>query len=101
MLICGFGATIFVAAFLVNTYIFQGYVMAVKTRKLLVAALYDKIAKLSMKSMTETNSGKLITIISADIFQLERAFSLAPYAFASPFINLFAFVLIGFLAGVY
>ena len=37
-------------------------------RKTLVSAMYDKVSVLSMKSLTETNPGKLITLISADIF---------------------------------
>jgi hypothetical protein len=40
---------------------------AMKIRKTLVIAMYLKISKLSMKSLTETNSGKLISIVSGDI----------------------------------
>lgn len=47
--------------------------MAIRMRKAIISAMYDKVALLSVKSLTETNSGKLITIISGDIFNVERA----------------------------
>jgi len=56
--------------------------------------MYDKVGVLSMKSLTETNSGKLITLISSDIFILERALSLTPYLLASPFLVVLCLVLI-------
>jgi hypothetical protein len=63
-------------------------------RRTLVAALYDKCVKLSMKSMTETNSGKLISLISADLLTVERGLSFFPILLAAPFINLFAYYLL-------
>lgn len=51
-----------------NYQIFYSYVMSIRMRKILVSAMYDKVSVLSMKSLTETNSGKLIALISADIF---------------------------------
>ena len=51
-----------------NRYILSGFEMAIKLRRVLVGALYDKVLKLSVKGMTETNSGKLISLISADLF---------------------------------
>lgn len=67
-LIAVYAAMVFMAAFFNNYQIFNSYVMAVRMRKTLVSAMYDKVSVLSMKSLTETNSGKLITLISADIF---------------------------------
>jgi ATP-binding cassette subfamily C (CFTR/MRP) protein 4 len=43
-----------------------------------------------MKSMTETNSGKLVSLISADLFSIERGLSFAPLLFAAPFVNMWA-----------
>ena len=57
-------------------------------------ALYDKVVKLSMKSMTETNSGKLISLISADLFSAERGLAAFPIIFAGPFINILAYYLL-------
>ena len=56
----------------------------------MVAALYDKVVKLSMKSITITNSGKLISLISADLFLIEKGVSIYPMLFAAPFINMTA-----------
>jgi ABC-type multidrug transport system fused ATPase/permease subunit len=50
-----------------NYQIYKGYIISVKIRKTLVSALYDKICKLNMKSLAQTNSGKLVTIVSGDI----------------------------------
>ena len=59
-----------------------------------MAALYDKVVRLSMKSMTETNSGKLISLISADLFTVERGLSFFPIFIAGPFINALAYYLL-------
>ena len=53
--------------------IFYGVIMAAKVRKVLVSSLYDKVGSLSIKAVTSTNSGKLVTLVSADIFMMERA----------------------------
>jgi len=62
-----FSVLMYFSAMFKNHYIFKGALIAVQMRKTLVAAMYQKISKLSMKSLTQTNSGKLITIISGDI----------------------------------
>ena len=61
---------------------------ALRFRRTLVAALYDKTVSLSMKSFTECHSGKLISLISADLFTVERGVSIFPILFAAPIINL-------------
>ena len=68
-------------------------------RKVLVAAIYDKVTKLTVKALAQTNSGKLITLISADIFQIERGLALAPVGLVSPIVNAAAYVLIGVTSG--
>lgn len=77
-----------------NRYILGGFETSIKVRRTLVAALYDKVVKLSMKSMTETNSGKLVSLISADLFGVERGLSFFPILFAAPIINFLAYVLL-------
>lgn len=74
---------------------FSGYVMSVRMRKTLVSAMYDKVSMLSMKSLTETNSGKLIALISADIFTVERAISMTPYLLACPLVLILTLFYIG------
>jgi ABC-type multidrug transport system fused ATPase/permease subunit len=89
-----YASAIFVSALFRNYYIFLGYAMAVKMRKVFVSAMYDKVGNLSMKSLTETNSGKLITLISSDIFIVERAITMTPFILASPFIVILCLFLI-------
>ena len=73
-----------------NRYMFNGIQTSLKFRRVLVTTLFDKVVKLSMKSMTETNSGKLVSLISSDLFTIERGLSIFPILFAAPFINAFA-----------
>jgi multidrug transporter EmrE-like cation transporter len=70
-------------------------------RRTLCAALFDKVVQFSMKSMTETNSGKLISLISADLFIVERGLSVFPLNFAAPFISLFTCYLLYSKVGIY
>jgi hypothetical protein len=61
------------SALMISSVIFKnesqiiGFKNSVAIRKSLTAAMYTKISKLSMRSLTETNSGKLITIVSGDL----------------------------------
>ena len=48
-------------------YIFSGYNLSINIRKSLTGILYNKIEKLTIKSLTETDSGKVISIISGDL----------------------------------
>jgi ABC-type multidrug transport system fused ATPase/permease subunit len=81
-----YGLAVFSSAICKNYYIFLGYNLAVRLRKAVVSSMYDKIGKLSSKSLTETNSGKLITIISGELFNVERAICLMPIIPAAPII---------------
>ena len=47
-------------------------------RRTLVANMFDKILNLSLKSLVETESGKLVAIISADLFIVERQLCMVP-----------------------
>lgn len=67
-------------------------ILGVKIRKVLTSALYDKVAKLSTKGLAQTNSGKLITLVSADIFAAERFMTLVPFCISKPIINLVVIV---------
>jgi ABC-type multidrug transport system fused ATPase/permease subunit len=77
----------------------NGFETAIKIRRILVGALYDKVINLSVKGMTETNSGKLISLISADLFQVERGLSFAPVVIAAPIVNIVAYVVLSFTIG--
>jgi ABC-type multidrug transport system fused ATPase/permease subunit len=78
----------FTEAMLKRTVIQTGLEMSLKVRKILMASIYDKIGKLSMKAVTSTNSGKLISLISADCFMLERGMAFAPFVFTTPLTNI-------------
>jgi ABC-type multidrug transport system fused ATPase/permease subunit len=99
MLAAGFCLLVITSGLMRNYYVFQGYLMAIKVRKILISAMFDKVGLLSTKSLTETNSGKLVTLISSDIFGVERALSHSPIVFAAPIISLTAFILIGSNSG--
>ena len=94
-----FSASVMTGVLCKNFFIYYGYIMALEGRKVLVAAMYDKVSKLSMRSLTETNSGKLITLVSADIFTLERPLTMAPFGLCAPFINLACYGLIWHISG--
>lgn len=68
-------------------------------RKTLVASMYTKISKLSMKSLTQTNSGKLITIISGEIQAVERPLGIVAMLLASPVVNLIAYAVLWITSG--
>ena len=63
-LVAIFTVSLIVSSILRNFYIYYGYVMSLEVRKLLISALYDKISKLSMQSLTETNQGRYVTVVS-------------------------------------
>ena len=65
--LCAFSILMLMSTLFKNHYMMAGANTAVRMRKTLVASMYKKISKLSMKSLTQTNSGKLITIVSGDI----------------------------------
>ena len=83
------------ANFMKRSVINEGLIMSLKIRKILVTAMYDKLGKLSMTSVTSTDSGKLITLVSADIFTIERGLAFAPIALTSPFVNIGVVIFIG------
>ena len=77
----------------------QGAVGATRLRKCMVGSMYDKLTQLSMKSLTETNSGKLVTMVSGDLAAIERPLAICGALLAAPFINLTAYVVLGLTSG--
>lgn len=94
-----FSVLMYLSAMFKNHYIFAGSQVAVRMRKTLVASMYSKISRLSMKSLTQTNSGKLITIISGDIQAIERPLGLVAMLLASPVINIIAYTVLWITSG--
>ena len=99
LLILVFAVAVTSGALLRSFYIYAGYFMALEIRKLLTSAMYDKVSKLSMRSLTETNSGKLITLVSSDIFTLERPLAMSPFGLTAPFINIACYLIVWQISG--
>lgn len=95
LLLLYFAITLIVGNIFRNRWIHDGFGMMITLRRTLVGVLFDKVARLSSKSMAETNSGKLISLVSADLFEAERGTAFVNNFLASPFINLICY---GFLA---
>ena len=81
-----------------NFYIQYGIINSVKLRRTLVALLFDKVSALSMKSLMSTSTGKLITVISSDLFTTEKALAFSGLILIFIPVNLFTYILIGLLS---
>ena len=74
--------------------------MSINIRKALTIALYNKIEKLTIKSLTETDSGKVISIISGDLQALTRPMCFISIIIAAPLINLTAYIVLWRTSGL-
>ena len=70
--------------------------VSIKVRRTLVNSMFKKVGKLSMKSLSMTNSGKLVSLISADLFAIERGLSFCSMIIASPVVHVTSYIIIGF-----
>jgi ABC-type multidrug transport system fused ATPase/permease subunit len=68
-------------------------------RKVLCTTIYDKIGRLSLKSLNNMDSSRLINLVSSDLFMIERPIVNAYYIVVAPFINIVAYLFIGFSVG--
>jgi len=48
-----------------------------------------------MKSLTETNSGKLVTMVSGELAAIERPLAIVGTLVAAPLINITAYIILG------
>jgi len=92
-----FGATMLVSSVFRNQYIYVGLSTSIRTRKILVTAMYNKVGKLSTKSLGRINTGKLVSLVSGDLFNLEKMLTITPMAVSGVLLNLTAYALIGYL----
>ena len=92
--------SIFIASqqLLRSLYYHMGFMTSIRMRRTLVAVIFDKVTKLSMKSLIATNSGKLISVISSDLFAIERSLSFSPLLITFPFVNILTYLIIGFIS---
>jgi ABC-type multidrug transport system fused ATPase/permease subunit len=51
--------------------------------------MFIKVERLSVKSLSETESGKLVAIISSDLFSIEGGMALCPIILGGPIVTLF------------
>ena len=65
-------------------------------RRTLCAVLFDKVTYLSTESLQKTNAGKIVSMISSDLFALERSLTFVALVLVLPVANLFTYLLIGF-----
>jgi len=79
----------------------NGSITAVNVRVTLTAALYEKLTRLNMRSLKETNSGKLITIVCGDLQVIEYSFTMVHCAVGVPVLNLLVYIYIGIVGGWY
>ena len=70
-------------------------------RRTMVAVIFDKVCNLSMKSLIATNSGKLISVISADLFAAEKSLLFAPLILVFIPVNAFTYTIIGLTSSWY
>jgi ABC-type multidrug transport system fused ATPase/permease subunit len=90
-----FGGLAMIGPFFRNYCYFKGYVMALRSRKVTVNAMYNKVGKLSLKSLARTNSGKLITLISGDLMTIEKPITMTPALVSGIILNMAVYVFIG------
>jgi ABC-type multidrug transport system fused ATPase/permease subunit len=90
----------FMSAYFSNRFIFEGYNTSANLRKTITVALYNKVQRLTIKSLTETDSGKVISIISGDLQAIARPLCFTSIILAAPFVNLTAYIVLAITSGV-
>lgn len=78
-----------------NYFFFYTFNLALRVRKTLIINLFDKISKLSIRSLAQTRQGKLISLVSSEIFSLEKGLTLFPLIITAPFINIACYIVLG------
>jgi len=98
-LVALFVGLMLVTSFARCRYMHNGFIVGFRLRRVLVTSIYDKVAKLSVKSVSSVNPGKLISLVSSDLYQVEKGLALSPVLIAAPVVNLYAFILIYTIGG--
>ena len=55
ILVALFSFFLLLGTLLRNFYLYYGYVMSLEVRKVLISAIYDKVSRLTMRSLSATN----------------------------------------------
>ena len=77
-------------------YLHWGTIMFLQMRRTLCNAMFNKVERLSIKSLSETESGKLVAIISSDLFAIEGGMALRPIIVGGPVITVCTIIFIAF-----
>lgn len=71
--------------------------MAIKINRGISTLLYQKVMNLSQKSLAMASTGKLVTLVSAELQTLEKTFWYIAYLIASPVTQLASFIYFAFV----
>ena len=77
-------------------YTFSAKLLAVRINRCVTSLLYQKVMRLSQKSLAVSSSGKLVTLISSELQTIEKSFWFITYVFTSIFIFFIAFGIFGY-----
>ena len=84
----------FISMFCRSRQIHNGFIVGSRIRRTLICAIYDKVSRLSVKSLSSINSGKLVSLVSSDLYQVEKPLGMLSMFLSAPILNLYAFSLI-------
>ena len=68
-------------------------------RKMVIRAMYNRVTKMTLKTMVEINGAKMITLVSTDFFMFDRALSISVLPIVAVILNIAVYILIGIQYG--
>ncbi len=98
-LIVMFTVLVWLNNFLRNTYMQHAQYTALRFRRTLTIALYDKVGTISLRSLHKISTSRLINLISSDIFNIEKYSALLGFIVVTPMLNFIVFAYIGVFFG--
>lgn len=78
-----------------NLFTFYSRIVALNVNKCVSTLLYNKVLKMSQKSLAVTSTGKLVTLVSSELSTIEKAFGFVPALTTGVVVF---FVVIGYVA---
>jgi len=92
-----FWVTMFFSIFFKIYYYMYGNKLAITINRGISLLLYQKILKLSQKSLVLASTGKLVTLVSGELQSLEKTFWYITYLIASPVALLACFIYFSYI----
>lgn len=71
-----------------TAYLFYSNKLSVKITSSMACLMYQKILRMSQSSITETSSGKLISLVTSDLQNLEKTMWYIPYIIVGPILTI-------------